>query len=173
MKTYRKTLTIVLLALLVSALIPIPAFAAEITVTTDKVSYLADELVTISGVADASVLVGIQVKNPDESTIYTDSVLANSLGAYESILSAPSTLGTYTVYVSITGATDSCTFLVSDVAVDTGTLSVDTTPVKGEVFVDGVSKGTAPKDVVVPVGSHTVSFGAVTGYTKPQIRKQS
>lgn len=49
----------------------------------------------------------------------------------------------------------------------TGILSIDTTPVKGEVFVDDESWGTAPHEREVPVGSHTVSFGEVEGYTTP------
>jgi len=48
-----------------------------------------------------------------------------------------------------------------------GTLSIDTTPVKGEVFVDGTSWGTAPQSRSVPQGQYTVSFGDVTNYTKP------
>ena len=47
------------------------------------------------------------------------------------------------------------------------TLSVDTTPVKGGVTVDGVSWGTAPVSREVDPGTHTVTFGAVTGYTAP------
>jgi len=50
---------------------------------------------------------------------------------------------------------------------DTGTLSIVTTPVPGEVFVAGVSWGAAPASQVVAVGSYTVSFGAVSGYTTP------
>ncbi|NIS80701.1 MAG: hypothetical protein GTO14_10940, partial [Anaerolineales bacterium] len=48
-----------------------------------------------------------------------------------------------------------------------GTLSVDTTPVKGEVFVDGLSWGIAPQSRTVVVGSHTVSFGDFFGYDTP------
>ncbi|MBI2936843.1 MAG: hypothetical protein HYY22_01420 [Thaumarchaeota archaeon] len=47
-----------------------------------------------------------------------------------------------------------------------GTLSV-TTPVDGQVFVDGVSWGFAPVSKFLSPGSHTVSFGAIFGYTKP------
>ena len=47
------------------------------------------------------------------------------------------------------------------------TLSVDTTPVNGEVTVDGVSWGTAPVSQEVDPGTYTVTFGAVTGYTAP------
>jgi len=46
-------------------------------------------------------------------------------------------------------------------------ISVDTTPVKGGVTVDGVSWGTAPVSEEVDPGTYTVSFGAVTGYTAP------
>ncbi len=49
----------------------------------------------------------------------------------------------------------------------TGTLSVTTTPVNGQVFVDGSSWGTAPVSKSIATGSHTVSFGAVSGYTTP------
>lgn len=48
-----------------------------------------------------------------------------------------------------------------------GTLSVTTTPVIGQVFVDGVSWGFAPVSKFLDPGSHTVSFGAIFGYTKP------
>ena len=48
-----------------------------------------------------------------------------------------------------------------------GTLSVTTTPVNGEVFVDGTSWGVAPVSRDVNNGSHTVSFGAVSGYNTP------
>jgi len=53
------------------------------------------------------------------------------------------------------------------ITVQGGTLSIDTTPVKGVVFVNGVSWGVAPKSKDVAAGTYTVSFGAVSGYTKP------
>lgn len=49
-----------------------------------------------------------------------------------------------------------------------GTLLVDTTPVKGEVYVDGVSWGTAPQSRSLDPGGCTVTFGEVAGYAKPQ-----
>jgi hypothetical protein len=48
-----------------------------------------------------------------------------------------------------------------------GILSIDTTPVKGEVFVDGQSWGIAPQSRTVNVGTYIVSFGSVSGYTTP------
>ena len=50
----------------------------------------------------------------------------------------------------------------------TGTLHVDTAPVKGEIFVNGVSWGNAPQSRTVETGSYIVSFGNVTGYISPQ-----
>lgn len=47
------------------------------------------------------------------------------------------------------------------------TLTVDTTPVNGEVFVDGVSWGTASQTRSVDPGTHMVSFGDVSGYITP------
>ncbi|MBN2377939.1 MAG: right-handed parallel beta-helix repeat-containing protein [Sedimentisphaerales bacterium] len=49
----------------------------------------------------------------------------------------------------------------------TGTLSIDSLPVKGTVYVDGTSWGTAPKSQTISTGIHTVSFGDVNGYYKP------
>ncbi len=51
---------------------------------------------------------------------------------------------------------------------ETGTLSIDTTPVKGEIFVDGEPWGVAPQSQVVDVGTYTVTFGVVAGYTTPE-----
>jgi hypothetical protein len=49
----------------------------------------------------------------------------------------------------------------------TAILQVSTTPVTGEVFVDGVDKGAAPQSITLPLGLHIVSFGAVAGYATP------
>jgi len=71
----------------------------------------------------------------------------------EAVVTADTTTTITGTYVAITG--------------DTGTLSISTTPVSGEVFVNGASWGTAPQSQVVAVASYTVSFGAVAGYTPP------
>jgi len=49
----------------------------------------------------------------------------------------------------------------------TGTLSISTTPVYGEVFVNGVSWGSTPESRVLAAGDYVVSYGAYAGYTKP------
>jgi hypothetical protein len=48
-----------------------------------------------------------------------------------------------------------------------GTLMVDTTPVKGPVYLNGVLQGTAPVTVNLNPGTYTVSFGDVEGYVTP------
>jgi len=48
-----------------------------------------------------------------------------------------------------------------------GSLSVNTTPVKGEVFVDQISWGTSPITEIVSTGDHTVRYADVTGYLAP------
>ena len=91
-------------------------------------------------------------------------------------------VGTYTVSF---GAVDGYTTPADQVAVvtkdttttitgtyvlitaDTGTLTIDTTPVKGEVFVDGAPWGTAPQTKIVEIGPYTVSFGDMEGYETP------
>jgi signal peptidase I len=49
----------------------------------------------------------------------------------------------------------------------TGTLTVRTTPVSGEVFVNDESWGLAPQSRVIDAGDYTVSFGSVIGYYTP------
>jgi hypothetical protein len=44
---------------------------------------------------------------------------------------------------------------------------VDTTPVKGPVYLNGVLQGTAPVTVNLNPGTYTVSFGDVVGYITP------
>lgn len=48
-----------------------------------------------------------------------------------------------------------------------GYLTIATNPVNGEVFVNGSSWGTAPQTRLVAAGQYNVSYGEVTGYTKP------
>lgn len=48
-----------------------------------------------------------------------------------------------------------------------GQLSIDTTPVKGTVFVNGSLWGTAPISRQVDAGNYTISFGALPGYFSP------
>lgn len=50
-----------------------------------------------------------------------------------------------------------------------GTLIIDTTPIKGKVFIDGELYGVAPvtRSNIEPK-SYTVSFGDVLGYATPQ-----
>ncbi|MBZ0168535.1 MAG: putative Ig domain-containing protein, partial [Kofleriaceae bacterium] len=52
----------------------------------------------------------------------------------------------------------------------TGTLNVTTTPVKGDIYVDGTLRGNEWISISLPAGSHTVSFGEVSGYTTPAQR---
>ncbi len=48
-----------------------------------------------------------------------------------------------------------------------GTLSVTTTPVSGGITVDGTFKANGSWSGSVATGSHTVSFGSVSGYDTP------
>ena len=52
----------------------------------------------------------------------------------------------------------------------TGTLSVTTTPVSGAIYFDGTFKANGSWSGSVATGSHTVSFGTVSGYTAPVTR---
>lgn len=52
-----------------------------------------------------------------------------------------------------------------------GTLSITTTPASGGISVDGISKGKGSWSGTVNTGSHTVSFGAVSGFATPSQQK--
>lgn len=49
----------------------------------------------------------------------------------------------------------------------TGILDVTTTPVSGDIYVNGTKKGTGSWSGSMPVGNYIVSFGHVSGYTTP------
>jgi len=49
----------------------------------------------------------------------------------------------------------------------TGWLNVDTTPIKGEVYIDGVSQGIAPVHVELDEGDYAISYGVIEGWETP------
>lgn len=112
------------------------------------------------------------------ATVTADGVSATTDAAgYYTIETVP---GTYTVTASMAGYVDDAATGVVIAAGETtianfalasippiGTLSVNTTPVSGEVFVNGMSWGTASQSRVVQVGTYNVSFGDVAGYSTP------
>ncbi|MCP4712265.1 MAG: PEGA domain-containing protein, partial [Planctomycetes bacterium] len=94
-------------------------------------------------------------------------------------VSKPLATGTYTVsfgvvadYISpatrqIMINTNQTTSVTGTYLRATGALSIDTDPIKGELFVDGTSWGSAPQNQLIETGTHTVSFGAVANYLTP------
>jgi hypothetical protein len=49
------------------------------------------------------------------------------------------------------------------------TVNISTTPVSGQVFLDGFSVGNAPLKLELgEIGVYIISFGAVSGYTTPE-----
>ena len=52
----------------------------------------------------------------------------------------------------------------------TGTISIITTPVSGRILIDGVYKGNGSWTETISIGTHTVYFGIVYGYTTPSQR---
>ncbi len=81
--------------------------------------------------------------------------------------------GSYTVEVSVQDrvgnpATETWSFTVLvPVPPAPATLTVDTTPVKGSVYVDGSLWGAAPQTRELDPGIYAVSFGDVLGYLTP------
>jgi len=52
----------------------------------------------------------------------------------------------------------------------TGSLSIETEPVEGDIHVDGELVGRGFAEVILPIGPHTVSFGNVSKYNPPKTR---
>lgn len=50
-----------------------------------------------------------------------------------------------------------------------GYLHVITSPVKGDIMVNGEYRGTGDVNIELEQGTYTVSFGAVAGYTAPSL----
>jgi len=69
-------------------------------------------------------------------------------------------------YVSA-GETWTVTGTYTQITPTKATISIDTTPIKGTVYVNDMSWGTAPQTRDVDAGTYTVSFGEVAGYLKP------
>jgi signal peptidase I len=97
----------------------------------------------------------------------------NSEGYYNISDIAP---GNYTVSVAATGYMSDSKPVRIDPHITTsanftllpaGNLSITTTPISGEVFVNGTSWGNSPKSQVVTIGQYNITFGPVTGYLTP------
>ena len=89
------------------------AYAASVTVKTDKSQYYQGDAVHISGTAPAGSQVAIQVKDPGGSTIFVDQVTASG-GTFSTSfrLKSNAKLGTYTVYASCSAGKATTTFKV-------------------------------------------------------------
>ncbi len=139
-------------------------------ITLSPSSGLVGDDVTIKGYGfsdEVNVIFtfGWVLLNTDPTLVETD-----ELGYFECTFDVPAdtVYGTYVVDAEdFNGYSDSAYFDVTGVVVETGTLSITTTPVSGAVLVGGVSWGVAPQSQVVAVGSYTVSFGPVLGYYTP------
>lgn len=58
-------------------------------------------------------------------------------------------------------------FKKTDIPPETGTLLVNTTPVRGKIYVNGQLWGTAPQSRELSPGTYTITFGEVSGYVAP------
>lgn len=134
------------------------------------------------------VATGAVTPDPDTGTLIITTTPVTGAVSVDGVLWTPASqeieVGTYAVSFGnvalydtpaddVAVVTDGGTTIIVGVYVltvvdpDTGTLSITTSPVLGEVFVDDVSWGTAPQSRVIDVGAYIVSFGDMTGYLTP------
>jgi len=121
--------------------------------------------VTVTPPSDAS----FGLKICDSSRTEKASVYSANAGAITSTSwTAPSAQDVYVVITNI--GDDGGTYSLSlsfEAAPGKATLTVQTTPVNGGVYVDGTLWGTAPQTRSVDPDTYTISFGSVSGYTAP------
>ncbi|GEM_PF-4173900 len=82
--------------------------------------------------------------------------------------------GNYTLILTVkdsSGLSITNTTLVSIIPASTNqtkfTIIIDTTPVKGNIIINGTSQGIAPITLLLNQGSHSISYSAIAGYTSP------
>ena len=99
--------------ILVAALLP--AYAAPLSVSTDKGTYAPGETVTITIQGKPNTVYGVQVTGPGGQLIAVKQITAGSDGKATLLitLASDSPTGTYTIYVSGGGETASTTFTVA------------------------------------------------------------
>ncbi|MEM4601918.1 MAG: PKD domain-containing protein, partial [Desulfurococcaceae archaeon] len=130
--------------------------------------------VTVSLVSGTAQTVSLSLSGQHSSMSYNFNPSSGS-PSFTSTLTVSTTSSTpaQTYTLTITGSgggvvrQQQVTLIVNPPQQDTGILSIDTTPVKGEIFVNGQSWGIAPQSRTVNVGTYVVSFGSVSGYTAP------
>ena len=137
------------------------------TVSTGTPTIGADYSDVLSGIDVASVTIRL-----GGSDVTDDATVTASGVSYVPTVALAD--GSYTVEVSVQDrvgnpATETWSFtvLVPPAPPAPATLTVDTTPVKASVYVDGSLWGTAPQTRELDPGTYTVSFGDVLGYLTP------
>jgi hypothetical protein len=158
---------------------PPPPRQAKITLNANKTSINVGETVTFYGNYSVSTDGGLTWTPIANAAMYlypypqtTGTELAKAVtdknGDYSMTYTFTSS-GNFTLWV-VSGEDKSNTITIS-VGVPPppakATLNIDTTPVKGNVYLNGKLLGLAPQTIQVDPGTYTISFGDVSGYTKP------
>jgi hypothetical protein len=149
---------------------------STISINAEPASVTVGSSVTISGtIAPIRPNVDVTIyQRPTGGTTWTTlaTVKTDSQGRYTYTWTTTET-GTYDVKSSWAGDENTLpaqseikTVSISAASI-TGTLQITTTPVAGEIFVNGTSWGLAPQSRVVKVGTYIVSFGNFVDFSTP------
>jgi len=148
-----------------------------------EVSHLEDTAYIVDKYVDKTVaLIGAKATINVDTTPVKGTVLVNGVSYGTAPVSFQLDAGTYTV--SFSGISGYYTPSTQTITVSSGetrnvvgeyavippakaTINIDTTPVKGEVILNGVSQGIAPLSLLADPGTYSVSFGNVAGYATP------
>ncbi len=152
----------------ITQMVSIPNGTTSATLTF-WLSISTDETTTTQGYDVMDVIFGSTLvkaySNLDKTAYAEQSFTLNNISSYQGQNVALSFSG-------ITDASNPTVFRIDDVSIQAtvatnGTLAVNTTPVSGDIYVDNIYKGNGNWTGLLSVGSHTVSFGAVQGYSTP------
>ena len=157
----------IVIAFLALILLVLPVFA--LTVSTNKASYNTGELVTITGYSTPNVYVTIDVTNPSGNPFHSDTVITGISGNFSSVfgIANGSAFGIYNVTANYGVDTNRTQFSVVPI---NGTLTIQTTPGSGNVYLNGTLLGASPQTRSLAPGNYSITFGAVSGYETPASR---
>jgi PGF-pre-PGF domain-containing protein len=135
-----------------------PSDNAVVDTATPEIG--ADYYDVLSGIDVGSVVIKL-----DNVNVTAGATVTASSVSY--IPPAPLAAGWHEVEVTVEDGVGISATRTWSFRVPSARLEVRTSPIRGEVFVDGVSWGLAPQAKLVDPGTYTVSFGAVAGWVTP------
>jgi len=118
MRKNTKEMTVILMIVLfLISMLPVCAFAADISLTLSPGKVAPGELVTATGQSDGDTWISIKILNSNQSIVYYDAIKSDLAGNYSFSFSGPEVNGLYTVVSGYGDNVANQSFLVSDTTI--------------------------------------------------------